>query len=197
MWFMQSTSKVHYFLIIFSFVVVYSCGSKNEKEGTNAQQNQIDSTEIKKCTFDHCEINFKECIQKALYVLNDVDLTTYDSIASYYFEEVKDYIDEEAIVITQDLKATEVELSITASKHSAKIDSLQMRMKELKTNLLTYEKQRTGFIFIHTFLNKQDTLSAIVLINEDGTNSEAVLIKTVNDMDADMFAGDVKKLNDK
>lgn len=181
---------------LFSIVLIQSCSSKKiEPEPSNKEVSIETVEEIKECTFGHCEIDFEECIKKALYVINDVDLNTYDSIASFYFEEVLDYVDENAIYIFNEIKTSEQELATTASKHKDKIDSLQFRIKELKTNLMTFEKERTGFVFIHTFLNKQDTLSAIVLINEDGTNSEAVLVKTIMPVDINAYTNDVKKLN--
>lgn len=185
-------------VVFLSMSFINSCGSKkNENTSSEISKNKTVSTENKKCTFDHCEIDFVECIKKALYVINDVDLTTYDSVASFYFEEVLDYVDENAVYIYNEIKSTEQELASTASKHKVKIDSLQFRLKDLKTNLMTFEKERTGFVFIHTFLNKKDTMSAIIMINEDGTNSEAVIVKTVMPVDVDVYASDVKKLNTK
>jgi hypothetical protein len=151
---------------------------------------------VKTCTFNHCEINFSYCISKALYVWDEVDLNTYDSIGSYYFEEVKDYMDEEAFVVIQNIKSIEEELLTIPAKHKKKIESLNEELSRLKLALSKFEKEVTGYLFIHTFVNKSDTLSAIIIINEDGTNAQAVPVKTINDVKVDAYAADVKKLNE-
>jgi hypothetical protein len=185
-------------VVCFAIVGVISCRSSNAKEPAQKKSdNAAVAHTFQACTFNHCEIDFKDCIGKALYVWDEVDLTTYDSIGSYYFEEVKDFVDEEAFFIIQKIKSIEEEIAVTSSKKKDKITQLNDELAELKLALSKFEKEVTGYLFIHTFVNKSDTLSAIIIVNEDGTNSQAVPVKTITTVEVDAYTEEVKKLNEK
>jgi hypothetical protein len=192
--------RIRFVVVYFAVLAtssLFSCRSSTANgHGKEVVESVVDEVAVKPCTFDHCEINFNYCISKALYVWDEVDLNTYDSIGSYYFEEVKDYVDDEAFMIIQYIKNIEEELSVTPSKHKSKIEGLHEELAQLKLELSKFEKEVTGYLFIHTFVNKSDTLSAIIIVNEDGTNSQAVPVKTITTIEVNAYADDVKKLNE-
>jgi AICAR transformylase/IMP cyclohydrolase PurH len=129
------------------------------------------------------------CTKKALYDIKDIDIATYDSVSSQYFQEVLDYEDIEAKFIENEISKLEYNLNSDAAKFYSdnQMDSIVNRLNQLKTDILSYDKILSGYVYVHTFTNKGDTLSAIIITNSDGSDAEAIQIKTVNQLDPDNY----------
>jgi hypothetical protein len=129
------------------------------------------------------------CTKKALYDIKDIDIATYDSVSSQYFQEVLDYEDIEAKFIENEISKLEYNLNSDAVKFYSdnQMDSIVNRLNQLKTDILSYDKILSGYVYVHTFTNKGDTLSAIIITNSDGSDAEAIQIKTVNQLDPDNY----------
>ncbi|WP_258542455.1 hypothetical protein [Parvicella tangerina] len=179
--------KIGYLLFAIS---VISCGkSKNSKDPDNETLTEGSShahSSVK-------EFALVEPIKKAIYYMNEVDIATYDSIATQYFHEVLDYTDSAAISI--ELKIHQLE-NVIVSDTSSEVEkkSAADKISELSLDLIKYEKSVTGYVFVHTFLNKGDTLSAIIITNADMTKGSAIPVSKVSDIEPSAFADDIRKI---
>jgi hypothetical protein len=134
------------------------------------------------------------CTKKALYDIKDIDISTYDSISSQYFQEVLDYEDVEAKFIENEISKLEYNLNSDAIEFysDVQVDSIINRLNQLKTDILSYDKILSGYVYVHTFANKKDTMSAIIITNRDGSDAEAIQVKTVNELNPDNYRSRIR-----
>lgn len=139
------------------------------------------------------EFALVEPVKKIIYYMSEVDITTYDSIATQYFHEVLDYKDSAAIDIDKQISHLQ-SLIYSDSIPSFEKEEASEKINELSLELNQYDKVVTGYVFVHTFLNKGDTLSAIIVTNADMTKGEAFPISTINDVEPTTFADNIRKI---
>lgn len=140
-----------------------------------------------------------ECIDKVLYYKLETTSADYDSITTQYFHEVKDYTDTLALIIQDSIwKLESIRDSYFRSTVPAgsqmKADSLTKIIAELRGEIKFYNKSVVGYVFVHTFAVKKDTMSMIFLMDKNCLNSDAIPIKTVAEIDPEDFLTSVKDL---
>ncbi len=134
-----------------------------------------------------------EPIKKAIYYMDEVDVSTYDSIATQYFHEVLDYTDSAAIKL--ETKISKLQDYVTSDAATSMEKQVAMdEISKLSLELIKYEKSVTGYVFVHTFLNKGDTLSAIIITNAEMTKGEAFPVQKVNDVEPTTYTDNIRKI---
>lgn len=136
--------------------------------------------------------DIKNCMNNILYYDLNIDLNQYDSIGTYYFHEIMDYQEDEAIQLFDQIQAVKEKLKKAESDDQRL--ALEQRKDSLRMELSRYKSEVTGHVFVHTFLNKGDTLSMIFIMDNDCNYSEAVPVNTIYDPDPDDFTRKVRKI---
>lgn len=141
-----------------------------------------------------------ECINKVLYYKLETTSLEYDSISTEYFSEVKDYTDTVALKLQNEVWELEALrssylISDTAVNSQEKADSLTLVIEEHRQDLKFYQKSTVGYVFVHTFSIKSDTMSMIFLMDKACLHSDAIPIKTVSDIDPDDFRANIQDLD--
>lgn len=141
-----------------------------------------------------------ECIDKVLYYKLEATSENYDSISISYFNEVMDYEDSLALAIQDEMWILEgmrfsylSDYEIEGNQERA--DSLNIVIDKLKKELKAYRKTVVGYVFVHTFTIEQDTMSMIFLMDKNCSQSDAIPIKTVEELDPDDFRTDIADLH--
>tara|TARA_B110000285_G_C14805863_1_gene459653 strand:+ start:90 stop:635 length:546 start_codon:yes stop_codon:yes gene_type:complete len=142
------------------------------------------------------DVPLNECIHSALYYLESTEINTYDSIDTQYFHEVLGY---------KNKKAVEMEKRVQILKHSIIIDTIhnldaadreeiELDIENLRHDLYSFEKEVIGFVFIHTYSIKLDTLSAIIIMTKDCSNSQAIPVNAIKDIEPSNFAYQIQQI---
>ena len=183
-----------FFPILLIVVTIFqsSCQSKSKKHNTSDANVEL----VKIQEIDVSTLPLEECIKRGIYYLNEVDVATYDSISTQYFHQVIDYTDTVAIEMDLELEKLKYILEVDGSSNytNEELDSIITKAHNLKYELVRYEKQPIGFVFVHTFLNKKDTMSAIILANSDLSKSEAIRIRTITDIEPNYFKQKIRNI---
>jgi len=182
------------FLTLSTLAIITSCGSKQEQEQNSSVKKEV-ITKTKN-EVDISKIPLEECVKRGIYYLNEVDVSTYDSISTQYFHQVIDYTDSIAIVTEKELEKLKYILDVDGTQFysNEELDSIILKTHELKSELGKYQKTPIGYVFVHTFLNKQDTMSAIIIANSDLSKSEAIRIKTITEIDPSYFKQKIRNI---
>jgi hypothetical protein len=184
-------------LSIFTLIILVfatSCKSKEASEDIKNNPGNIPSPPLNSVNVG--DIPLVDCIKKAIYYINEVDVATYDSISTQYFHQVIDYTDSIAIETEQELEKLTYILEVDGTQHysNEQLDSIITKAHSLKTELTYFKKSVIGYVFVHTFLNKQDTMSAIIIANADRSKSEAIKIKTITDIEPNYFKQKIRNI---
>lgn len=176
-----------YLGLIWLCAVVAACSSPDEQP--EAMENTNEATALTKA----------ECIDKVLYYKLETTGENYDSISTDYFNEVIDYEDSIALAIQDTvwmLESTRFsylsDYELEGSQEMA--DSLNLIIDDLKKQLKAYQKAVVGYVFVHTFSVSQDTMSMIFIMDKDCSKSDAIPVKTVEDIDPDDFRVGIQDL---
>ncbi len=179
--------------LLITIVFLNSCESKtnNVTKDKSEKVNTEDVLEI-----DIPEEQLEECIKKGIYYINEVEVSTYKKINTQYFHQVIDYIDTTAQEIEREFEKLNYILEVDGSHlySNEQLDSIITKANELKKELLKYEKSVVGFVFLHTFLNKQDTISAIIIANADCSKSEAIKVKTLTEIEPNYYKQKIRNI---
>ncbi len=179
---------------VFLLAFVNSCAPKEDTKETIVKA-EIPSTSSQ-VVIDVNDIPLVECIKKAIYYINEVDVSTYDSISTQYFHQVIDYTDSIAIETEKELEKLTYILEVDGTQYynNEQLDSIITKANQMKSELAHFKKSVTGYVFVHTFLNKQDTMSAIIIANADRSKSEAIKIKTITEIEPNYFKQKIRNI---
>lgn len=175
------------------FFLIASCSNSNNNHNHHTTDPNAKDTVSGGNKISVNDFALEEPVKKIIYYMSEVDITTYDSIATQYFHEVLDYEDTAAIAL---------ETKISKLQSIVDSDSLSTFEKQVASDKITsltlslnqYKKVITGYVFVHTFLNKGDTLSAIIVTNADMSKGEAYPIHAVKDVEPTAYTNNVRKI---
>lgn len=181
-----------WYILIASLGFLYSCKGNNSNPN-NSNKNTL-KTESNSDLKVHVEdLALIEPIKKIIYYLNDVDITTYDSISTQYFHAVMDYTDTVAIQLEQDQQYFQ-DIIDSDTINKEELDSYYEKLISTNSQLLKFKKEVIGYVFVHTFMNKGDTMSAIILTNSSMTKGQAIPVKKITDIEPDLFTSSIRKI---
>lgn len=185
-----------YKILYFSAVVLslYNTSCKSNNSNQNQDNKKLTTTENNSDSNNKVEdIALVEPVKKIIYYLSDVDITTYDSISTQYFHAVVDYTDTIAIKLKQDQDFFQAVIdSDTVSNQE--LDLYYEKLIATNSQLAKYHKEVIGYVFVHTFMNKGDTMSAIILTNSSMTKGQAIPVKKITDIEPDLFTSSIRKI---
>ncbi len=186
----------HLTILIISFL--YSCSSNERVEKLHEDNVTNHQTEeLKAPSNNKIQISLAECTKNAVYYLDEVDITTYDSVTTQYFHEVLDYTLDEAIQLEKETELLKQYINKTDFQKQTgnESDSIIDLYYRNKNALSKYKKEVTGYVYVHTFINNTDTLSALILANANCTKATAIKVRTISDIDPSMYASQIRKIN--
>lgn len=181
--------------IVLASALVTGCNNKStEKTGGSNPDHTIDSTLSnldKKVHVD--DFSLVEPIKKIIYYMNEIDINTYDSINTQYFHEIVDYTDSAAILLENQINYLETVIAADTITDIEKKEA-KLEITYLNLELVKYTKSVTGYVFVHTFTNKNDTLSAIIITNADMSKGEAFPINTITEIEPHHYKIKVRQI---
>lgn len=176
------------------FLLVISC-KNNTDHSQNDSSNPKNKDSVSTLNGSHVsDFALVEPVKKIIYYMNEVDITTYDSISTQYFHEVMDYKDSVAIELQNHISHLQSMIDADTLPSFEK-EIASEKIVDFSLELNKYDKVVTGYVFVHTFLNKGDTLSAIIVTNANMTKGEAFPISTVSDIEPTAFTNNVRRID--
>jgi hypothetical protein len=143
-----------------------------------------------------------ECIEKILYYDLEVDPEKYDSIGSYYFHEIYDYTEEEAIKaydllgqlkwIRNESIQNNYEIPVEGG-----IAAVEKKIDSLTQVLHKYKPEISGYIFLHSFYDGKDTSTRIFIIEKDFDGGIAIPVNAIKDVVPEAYASEVRSIRPK
>jgi len=142
------------------------------------------------------KVPLNECIQNALYYLDNTEINSYDSIDTHYFHEVLGYKNQKALDMEKRLQMLKHSIMIDTSNNlgTAQREEIENDIENLRYELYSHEKEVIGFVFIHTYSIKQDTLSAIIVMTKNCSSSQAIPVNAIKDIDPSDYSYKVQQI---
>jgi hypothetical protein len=184
---------IRFSLLIAGFALVTSCRNTSNKPSSNNHSSTAQDTVENVTHLKVDEFALVEPTKKIIYYMSEVDITTYDSIATNYFHAVMDYTDSTAIQKETNLNYLQGQMN-SDTITSVEKEVISNEITELTIDLLQYEKVVTGYVFVHTFLNKGDTLSAIIVTNANMSKGEAYPVNKVTYIEPSEYTNNVRRI---
>ena len=184
-------------LLFYTVTLLLLAVNCSEKQQNNEEEIVPQSVKIEKPLNNYLpDVPLNECIHNALYYLGNTEINSYDSIDTHYFHEVLGY---------KNKKALEMEKRVQMLKHSIVIDTLnnldtakreeiELNLENLRHELYSFEKEVIGFVFIHTYSIKLDTLSAIIIMTKNCSSSQAIPVNAIKDIDPSHYAYKIQQI---
>lgn len=158
-------------------------------------QNEITTNSANKKHLNIPNLPFNHGIQSALYKIPSFDLNDYDSVTVDYFHAITDYTNSEHIKLDQELKQLEDWIySSSPENMPGNFDSIIQRMSDIKAALATSEIDTTGYVFLHTFKQNNDTLRALIICDAHVSQSKAIIVKQDVEIEPQNFKGIVRDI---
>lgn len=184
----------HIFYTVIFLLPMVSC--------TEKEQNSKEKEVIKNVNNDNVAENIlpkvplSECIQNALYYLDNTEINTYDSIDTHYFHEVLGYKNERALEMEKRMQTLKHSIMIDTANNLGTVqrEEIELEIENVRYELYSYEKAVIGYVFIHTYSIKEDTLSAIIVMTKNCSSSEAIPVNAIKDIDPSDFSYQVQQI---
>jgi hypothetical protein len=176
-------------------VLFIACGSPAKKK-TPAKKDSSDNQEI---SFNYKGPNYElinNCLRTTLSYRLQVEPRDYDSIATYYFHEIRDYEDKNVRAQSHRLKALKDNmrdsltlLTDTRSKQlEGEIDILQQEVNSHNLDVI-------GYVFVHTFrIKEKDTMSAIFVMDQNCGYKELIKVKAISDPNPEDYIESIRSI---
>ena len=187
--------NMKYFILYLFCLALLGCGGSSEPE----KKASIESEEPGDIQLTYKGPDFEminNCLRTTLSYKLQVEPHDYDSIATYYFHEIRDYEDKairEKNGLLKRLQAT-VKDSLTLFKPE-RLKSLEGKIDILQQEVNSYTKEVIGFVFVHTFCIKQkDTLSAIYVMDQNCGFKEIIKVKVISDPNPEDYIESIRSI---
>lgn len=157
-------------LIFLPSLIFFSCQSGEDKQTSSKNDTKKENLQA---------VSVNECIKRIIYFELQTDMEKYDSLATHYFHELKDYIEPEAIYLSKKIDSLK---KIIHTKELDNANPYYLEIDSLKAELSPYNQFVIGYAFVHTFFDGQDTISGIFVMDTlCGFGEMTVLKETVFD----------------
>ncbi len=141
------------------------------------------------------EFNLNNCLEEALTKDSIVNMQTYDSLDTRYMHEILDYTDQMAMELAKDLELQKkILLSDSISNNAELTDLKQYEITQLEQELAKFGKEVVGYVFVHTFLSNSDTLSRIIVMDNECKISKAIPIRAIKDINPNDYLRKIRKI---
>jgi hypothetical protein len=172
-----------------------SCGSNNNKPSKGRKPaNEASNDHLPYRGPDHEMIN--NCLRTTLSYKLQVEPRDYDSIATYYFHEIRDYTDPEVRERYRKLKRLKENMRDSLTLLSdARSKKLEGEIDILQQDINAYHKEVIGYLFVHSFrIKEKDTLSAIFVMDQNCGYKELIKVKVISDPDPEDYIESIRSI---
>ena len=187
--------KLH--LIFYTFILLLLAVNCSEKQQHIEEETVPQKVKGDKPLNNYApDVPLNECIHNALYYLENTEINTYDSIDTHYFHEVLGYKNKKAVEMEKRVKMLKNLIMIDTLSNIGKAErkEIELDLENLRNNLYSIEKEVIGFVFIHTYSIKLDTLSAIIIMTKNCSNSQAIPVNAIKDIDPSQFSYQIQQI---
>lgn len=174
--------------------LLVSCGGNSDEKHDDKK---ISSVKPENIDFSYRGPDYKlisNCLRTTLSYKLQIEPRDYDSIATYYFHEIRDYTNPE-------IKAKSILLKTLKQNHK---DSIELLTKErnakleaqidiLQQELNVHFKDVIGYVFVHSFtLKEKDTVSAIFVMDQNCGYKELIKVKVITDPNPEDYVESIR-----
>jgi hypothetical protein len=174
---------------------IFSCGSpEKSKTGTKVQEEDSKDINLAYKGPDFELIN--NCLRTTLSYKLQIEPRDYDSIATYYFHEIRDYADRSIRSKNRTLKVLQANLrdSLPILEES-RSKSLEGQIDILQQEINSFSKEVIGFVFVHTFrIKEKDTMSAIYVMDQNCGFKELIKVKAISDPNPEDYIESIRAI---
>lgn len=174
---------------------IMSCGSpEKENPKTKVQEEEPEDINLAYKGPDFEMIN--NCLRTTLSYKLQIEPRDYDSIATYYFHEIRDYSDKQIRHKNRSLRILQVNLrdSLTLLKED-RAKSLEAQIDIIQQEINSYTKEVIGFVFVHTFrIKEKDTMSAIYVMDQNCGFKELIKVKAISDPNPEDYIESIRSI---
>jgi len=191
---MKTISKVLFLYPALGIVCVMTAGC-------NTQEKQYAADQVQR-TYSKDDID--ECIRKELSYDPNIDMKSYKGLSIEYFNEIKDYVSEDAIDIQNEIerykeiikKKESVDISSNKTKDSTDQDLIKIKadLDSLNKKIRQYRKVAVGYVFVHKFISGEDTLKRIFVMDKNCNETDIIPVKSNHSLNPDDFRNKVNHL---
>jgi hypothetical protein len=172
-----------------------ACGS-SEKKGDKAKIEEEEPEDIA-LTYKGPDFEMiNNCLRTTLSYKLQIEPRDYDSIATYYFHEIRDYADKAIRTKNRTLKLLQANLrdSLTILKED-RAKSLEGQIDIMQQDINSHTKEVIGFVFVHTFrIKEKDTMSAIYVMDQNCGFKELIKVKAISDPNPEDYIESIRSI---
>lgn len=136
------------------------------------------------------------CLRTTLSYKLQIEPRDYDSIATYYFHEIRDYENKAVRSKNVLLKRLKNNLKDSVSLLAEpRLKKLEASVDILQQDVNSYHKEVIGYVFVHTFVIKEkDTLSAIYVMDQKCGFKELIKVKVISDPNPEDYVDAIRSI---
>jgi len=136
------------------------------------------------------------CLRTTLSYKLQVEPRDYDSIATYYFHEIRDYEDKEIRLKNQKLKRLKNNLKDSLSLMSEdRRNAIEGEIDVLQQEVNAHFKDVIGYVFVHSFrIKEKDTMSAIYVMDNKCGFKEFIRVKVISDPNPEDYIESIRSI---
>lgn len=176
------------------FGILAACGGSQSdlKESSSSTGSPEDIKPPKEVDYE--AIN--NCLHSTLSYKMQLEPKDYDSIATYYFHEIRDYEDKEIRKKNQHLQRLKQWYKDSASIAPAtRAKEIEKEIDVLQQEVNRYFREIIGYVFVHSFVAKQkDTISAIFVMDYKCSYKELIKVKVITDPNPDDYIETIRSI---
>ena len=180
-------------LVILLFLSLVACNNPDKDKKVAKKEDPEMITPLYKGP-DFEMIN--NCLRTTLSYKLQIEPRDYDSIATYYFHEIRDYHDKKIRIKNRQLKQLKTNLRDSLSLLAdVRIKALEGKIDILQQEVNAHFKEVIGFVFVHTFCIKdKDTLSAIYVMDQNCGFKELIKVKVISDPNPEDYIESIRAI---
>ncbi|HYG51538.1 MAG TPA: hypothetical protein VD905_11585 [Flavobacteriales bacterium] len=181
---------------IYTFLLILAaCGLSAEKDKPVAEE----KTESEEFRLNYNGIDYEmisNCLRTTLSYRMQIEPRDYDSIATYYFHEIRDYSDKEVRETNRKLKKLKQHMrDSVAILTPARAKSLEGEIDILQQEVNSHHLEVIGYVFVHSFrLKEKDTVSALFVMDDHCGYKEIIKVKAISDPNPDDYIESIRSI---
>lgn len=181
------------YLFLILIVTLFSCGS--DRTPVQAKKEPVNNNPLNMYKGPDYE-TINNCLRTTLSYKMQVEPRDYDSLATYYFHEIRDYTDPEIRLKNIQLKTCKQSLKDSASLLNEKrLKALEGQIDILQQEVNSHLRQVIGYVFVHSFVIKEkDTMSAIFVMDQNCGFKEFIKVKVISDPNPDDYVESIRSI---
>lgn len=179
-------------IYIFPVLLLFSCGGDNSKS-TKKKSDAAYTQHVNKGP-DYEKIN--NCLRTTLSYKLQVEPREYDSLATYYFHEIRDYTNPKIRGQNHKLKNLKQQLKDSAQTfNDDKRKMVEGEIDLLQQEINSHFKEIIGYVFVHSFILKdKDTMSAIFVMDMNCGFKELIKVKVISDPNPEDYIESIRQI---